>query len=57
MKGRCVQINLQPRVAEGLKNLQKEDHIAKVSICSVEKFIFPIVIKKSIKKLALDTKI
>ena len=59
-KGRPVPINLQPRVTAELERLQKEGHIEKLSSCSDENFISPIVIKlrkdQSIK-LALDSKL
>ena len=43
-KGRRVPINLQPRVSEELERLQTEGHIKKLSSCSDEHFISPIVI-------------
>ena len=43
-KGRRVPINLQPRVSEELERLQTEGHIEKLSICSDEHFISPIII-------------
>ena len=59
-KGRRVPINLQPRVTAKLERLQNEVHIEKLSSCSDEHFISPIVIKikkdQSIK-LALDSKV
>ena len=59
-KGRRVPINLQPRVTADLERLQNEGHIEKLSSCSDENFISPIVITvkndQSIK-LALDSKV
>ena len=43
-KGRRVPINLQPRVTADLERLQNEGHIEKLSSCSDEHFISPIVI-------------
>ena len=59
-KGRHVPINLQPRVSEELERLQTEGPIEKLSSCSDEHFISPIVI--TVKKdqsinLALDSKV
>ena len=52
-KSRRVSINLQLRVMAELERLQKEGHIEKLSSCSDEHFISPIVITvkkdKSIK--------
>ena len=59
-KGRRVPINLQPRVSEELERLQTEGHIEKLSSCSDEHFISPIVItvkKDQSIKLALDSKV
>ena len=59
-KGRRVPINSQPRVSEELERLQTEGHIKKLSSCSDEHFISPIVItvqKDQSIKLALDSKI
>ena len=59
-KGRRVPKNLQPRVSEELERLQTEGHIEKVSSCSDEHFISPIVItvkKDQSIKLALDSKV
>ena len=59
-KGRRVPINLQPRVSEELERLQTEDHIEKLSSCSDEHFISPIVItvkKDQSIKQALDSKV
>ena len=59
-KGRRVPINLQPRVSEELERLQTEGHIEKLSSCSNEHFISPIVItvkKDHSIKLALDSKV
>ena len=43
-KGRRVSINLQQRVTAELERLQNEGHIEKLSSCSDEHFISPIVI-------------
>ena len=43
-KGRCVPINLQPRVTAELEHLQNEGHTKNLSSCSDERFISPIVI-------------
>ena len=59
-KGRRVPINLQPRVSAELERLQTEGHIEKLSSCSDEHFISPIVItekKDQSIKLALDSKV
>ena len=59
-KSRRVPINLQPRVSAELERLQTEGHIEKLSSCSDEHFISPIVITvKKVKsiKLALDSKV
>ena len=59
-KGRRVPINLQPRVSDELERLQTEGHIEKLSSCSDEHFISPIVItvkKDQSIKLALDSKV
>ena len=59
-KGRRVPINLQPRVSAELERLQTECHIEKLSSCSDEHFISPIVItvkKDQSIKLALDSKV
>ena len=59
-KGRRVPINLQPRVSDELKRLQTEGQIEKLSSCSDEYFISPIVItvkKDQSIKLALDSKV
>ena len=59
-KGRRVPIILQPRVTAELERLQNEDHIEKLSSCSDEHFISPIVItvkKDQSIKLALDSKL
>ena len=59
-KGRRVPINLQPRVTAELERLQKGGHIEKLSSCSDEHFIYPIVItlkKDQSIKLALDSKV
>ena len=59
-KGRRVPINLQPRVTAELQRLQNEGHIEKISSCSDEHFISPIVItvkKDQSIKLALDSKV
>ena len=59
-KGRRVPINLQPRVSEELERLQTEGHIGKLSSCSDEHFISPIVItvkKDQSIKLVLDSKV
>ena len=59
-KGRRVPLNLQPRVSAELERLQTEGHIEKVSSCSDEHFISPIVItvkKDQSIKLALDSKV
>ena len=59
-KGRCVPINLQPRVTAKLERLENEGHIEKLSSCSDEHFISPIVItvkKDQSIKLALDSKV
>ena len=56
-KGRRVLINLQPRVTTELERLEKEGQIRKLSSCSDEFFISPIVItvkKDQSLKLALD---
>ena len=59
-KGRRVPINLQPRVSAELERLETEGHSEKLSSCSDEHFISPVVITvkkdKSIK-LALDSKV
>ena len=58
-KGRRGLINLQPRVTVELDQLQKEGHIEKLSSCSDEHFISPIVntVKKDQSiKLAPDSK-
>ena len=49
-KGRRVPINLQPRVSNELERLQTEGHIEKLSSCSDEHFISPIVI--TVKKIS-----
>ena len=58
-KGRRVPINLKPRVMAELDRLQNEGHIEKLSSCSDEHILSPILITvkkdKSIK-LALDSK-
>ena len=59
-KGRRVPINLQPRVTTELDCLQNEGHIEKLSSCSDELFISPIVItvnKDQSTKLAFDSKV
>ena len=59
-KGRRVPINLQTRVTAELERLQNEGHIEKLSSCSDEHFISPIVItvkKDQSIKLALDSKV
>ena len=59
-KGQRVPINLQPRVTAELEGLQNEGHIEKLSSCSDENFISPIVItvkKDQSIKLALDSKV
>ena len=59
-KYRRVSINLQPRLSAELERLQTEGHIEKLSSCSDEHFISPIVItvkKDQSKKLALDSKV
>ena len=59
-KGRRVPINLQPRVSDELERLQTEGHIEKLSSCSDELFISPIIItvkKDQSIKLALDSKV
>ena len=59
-KGRRVPINHQPRVTDELERLQTEGHIEKLSSCSDENFISPIVItvkKDQSIKLALDSKV
>ena len=59
-KGRRVPINLQPRVSEELERLQTDGHIEKLSSCSDEHFISPILIttkKDQSIKLALDSKV
>ena len=59
-KGRGVPINLQPRVSEELERLQTKGHIEKLSSCSDEHFISPIVItvkKDQLIKLTLDSKL
>ena len=59
-KRRRVPINLQPRVSEELERLRTEGHIEKLSSCSDEHFISPIVItvkKDQSIKLALDSKV
>ena len=59
-KFRCVPINLQLRVTAELDHLQKEGHIEKLSSCSDEHFITPIVItvkKDQSIKIALDCKV
>ena len=60
IKSRRVPINLQPGVCDELDRLQKEGHIEKLSGCSDENFISPIVITvqngQSIK-VSLDSKI
>ena len=59
-KCRRVPINLQPRVSAELEKLQTEGHIEKLSSCSDEHFISPIVItvkKDQSIKLALDSKV
>ena len=59
-KGRCVPINIQPRVTVESNRLQKEGHSEKLSSCSDEYFLTLIVITikedQSIK-LALDSKV
>ena len=50
-KGRRVPINLQPRVSAEIERLQTEGHIEKLSSCSDEHFISPIVI--TVKKINL----
>ena len=58
-EGRRVPINLQPRVSAELERLQTEGHIEKLSSCSDEHFISPIVItvkKDQSRKLAFDSK-
>ena len=60
LKGRRVPINLQPRVTADLKRLQNEGHFEKLSNCSDEHLISPIVItlkKDQSIKLALDSKV
>ena len=59
-KVRRVPINVQPRVSSELERLQTEGHIEKLSSCSDEHFISPIVIrvkKDQSIKLALDSKV
>ena len=59
-KGRCVPINLQPRVSVELERLQTEGNIEKLSSCSDKHFISPIVItvrKDQSIKLALNSKV
>ena len=59
-KVRRVPINLQPRVSAELERLQTDGHIEKLSSCSDEHFISPIVItvkKDQCIKLALDSKV
>ena len=59
-KGRCVPLNLQPRDTAESERLQNEGHIEKLSSCSDEHFISPIVItvkKDQSIKLALDSKV
>ena len=59
-KVRRVPINLQPKVTVELDRLQKEGHIEKLTSCSNELFISPIVItvkKCQSIKLALDSKV
>ena len=56
---RRVPINLQPRVIVESDRLQKEGHIEKLSSCSNENFISPILVtvkKDQSIKLALDSK-
>ena len=58
--GRRVPTNLQPRVTAESERLQNEGHIEKLSSCSDEHFISPIVItvkKDQSIKLALDSKV
>ena len=43
-KGRKVPIHLQPKVKIELKKLLNEGHIEKLTICSDQLFIYPIVI-------------
>ena len=57
-KVRRVPVNSKPRVTVELDRLQKEGHIEKLSSCSDEHFISPIVItvkKDQCMKLALDS--
>ena len=59
-KGRRVPTNLQPKVTAEVERLSNEGHIEKLSSCSDEHFISPIVIfvkKDQSVKLALDSKI
>ena len=59
-KGRRVPINLQPRVLAELERLQTEGHIEKLSSCSDDYIISPIVItvkKDQSIKLALHSKV
>ena len=52
-------MNIQPRVTAELERLQNEGHIEKLSSCSEDHFISPIVItveKNQSIKLALDSK-
>ena len=59
-KGRRVPINLQPRVSAELERLQTEGPIEKLSSCSYEHFISPIVVtvkKDQSIKLALESKV
>ena len=59
-KGHRVPINLQPRVSPELEKLQTEGQNKKLSSCSDEHFISPIVItvkKDQSIKLALDSKV
>ena len=59
-KGQRVAINLQPRVTVKLERSQNEGHIEKLSSCTDQHFISPIVItvkKDQSIKLALDSKV
>ena len=59
-KGRKIRIHLQPKLKIELEKLLSEGHIEKLSNCSVQFLIYPIVItvkKDQSIKMALDSKI